>query len=67
MPVIAYLHITTCRRLVLLSCVLYAVLTGELALAVPCLGASQQLLNKDHREAYYTGMPQIPGDRWVEV
>lgn len=42
-----------------------AALTGELALAVPCLGASQQLLNKDHRQAYYEGMPQIPGGRWA--
>ncbi|KAI3435948.1 hypothetical protein D9Q98_002006 [Chlorella vulgaris] len=38
--------------------------TGELALAVPCLGVSQRLLNKDHRQAYYEGMPEGSGGRW---
>jgi acetyl-CoA synthetase len=38
--------------------------TGELALAVPCLGASQRLLNKDHAQAYYKGMPRVPGGAW---
>jgi acyl-coenzyme A synthetase/AMP-(fatty) acid ligase len=38
--------------------------TGELALAVPCLGVSQRLLNKDHRQAYYEGMPKARGGHW---
>ena len=42
-----------------------AAVTGELALAAPALGTSQRLLNKDHRAAYYEGMPQIPGARWA--
>ena len=40
-----------------------AVVTGELALAVPALGVSQRLLNKDHKAAYYDGMPAVPGGR----
>ncbi|KAG2437754.1 hypothetical protein HYH02_011130 [Chlamydomonas schloesseri] len=32
-------------------------LTGEVALAMPMLGVSQRLLNKDHHKVYYQGMP----------
>ncbi len=45
---------------------LLTVVTGELALAAPALGISQRLLNKDHRAAYYEGMPAIPGARWAQ-
>lgn len=34
--------------------------TGELAILAPMLGASQRLLNRDHAEAYYSGMPPPP-------
>ena len=39
-------------------------MTGELALAAPALGISQRLLNKDHGQAYYSGMPSVPGGAW---
>ena len=39
-------------------------MTGELALAAPALGISQHLLNKDHGQAYYSGMPSVPGGAW---
>ena len=42
-----------------------AAVSGELALAAPALGMSQRLLNKDHAEAYYAGMPPVPGARWA--
>ncbi|EFJ52583.1 hypothetical protein VOLCADRAFT_120325 [Volvox carteri f. nagariensis] len=31
--------------------------SGEVALAMPMLGVSQRLLNKDHYQVYYAGMP----------
>ncbi|KAL4429385.1 hypothetical protein ABPG77_005159 [Micractinium sp. CCAP 211/92] len=34
-----------------------AAASGELAILVPALGTSQQLLNADHRQAYFAGMP----------
>lgn len=34
---------------------------SELALLPPLLGSSQQLLNRDHREAYFSGMPRLCG------
>lgn len=32
--------------------------TGEVALQAPLMGASQRLLNKDHFQVYYEGMPR---------
>lgn len=34
---------------------------GELALHPPMLGTSTRLLNRDHDECYYAGMPSAPG------
>ncbi|GIL71768.1 hypothetical protein Vretifemale_2082 [Volvox reticuliferus] len=34
-----------------------ATVSGEVALAMPMLGVSQRLLNKDHFKVYYNGMP----------
>jgi acetyl-CoA synthetase len=34
--------------------------TGELALCPPMLGTSSRLLNRDHDEVYFTGMPRGP-------
>jgi acetyl-CoA synthetase len=34
---------------------------GELALLPPILGSSSRLLNRDHHEVYFDGMPQGPG------
>ena len=34
--------------------------TGELAILAPMVGASQRLLNRDHAEVYYSGMPPPP-------
>jgi acetyl-CoA synthetase len=36
---------------------------GELALHPPMLGSSSRLLNRDHHEAYFAGMPAGPGGR----
>ena len=36
-----------------------AAVTGELAIAVPALGTSQQLLNGDHAHTYFEGMPRL--------
>lgn len=33
---------------------------GELALGAPMLGVSQKLLNRDHADVYYKGMPASP-------
>jgi acetyl-CoA synthetase len=33
---------------------------GELALVPPMLGSSQHLLNRDHHQVYYEGMPKSP-------
>jgi acetyl-CoA synthetase len=33
---------------------------GELALVPPILGSSQHLLNRDHHQVYYEGMPKSP-------
>lgn len=33
---------------------------GEVALVMPSLGASQHLLNKDHSQSYFAGMPCMP-------
>eukprot|EP00887_Chlorella_sp_A99_P006425 scaffold3.g6425.t1 len=41
-----------------------AAVTGELAIGAPMLGVSQRLLNKDHGQVYYEGMPVLPGGRW---
>ncbi|KAL3159387.1 hypothetical protein ABBQ38_009818 [Trebouxia sp. C0009 RCD-2024] len=35
--------------------------SGEVALVPPLLGSSQRLLNKDHDEVYYQGMPALEG------
>ena len=34
---------------------------GELALVAPMLGSSERLLNRDHHEVYFEGMPPGPG------
>ena len=36
---------------------------GELALIPPMLGSSRRLLNRDHHEVYFAGMPAGPGGR----
>jgi acetyl-CoA synthetase len=33
--------------------------TGELAILAPALGTSQALLNADHRQIYFAGMPAL--------
>lgn len=35
--------------------------TGEVFLIPPAVGLSQQILNKNHREEYYSDLPQIKG------
>jgi acetyl-CoA synthetase len=36
---------------------------GEVYLVPPSIGLSQRLLNRDHHEAYYAGVPRGPGGR----
>ena len=44
-----------------------ACVTGELAIAVPSLGTSQSLLNRDHTKTYFDGMPRLGGGRCVSA
>ncbi len=40
----------------------HAAVSGELAILVPALGTSQRLLNGDHAQVYFDGMPSLePG------
>lgn len=40
---------------------------GEVAVRAPALGASQVLLNRDHFEVYYAGMPAVDVARGVRL
>jgi len=48
-------HMLTAR----LSCLPPAAVSGELAITVPALGTSQQLLNANHHAVYFEGMPPL--------